>query len=77
MSKLYFNSDGSVSSFSDELHEYYTTVFSISEDDVQTLAEGNIGRRLTENEMNRFRSKFTVEDWTEIVLDTIGNIKEF
>ena len=51
-------------------------LFTISLEDVNSIAMDHIGRELTENEVARFKSKFAIEDWTDYVEITIDSIKE-
>ena len=45
--------------------ENYDSVFTITEEDVQFIAEERIGRELTRDEMDSFKHKFNIEDWSE------------
>lgn len=46
-------------------------IHSITNDDVQLVAVEHLGRNLSDNEMEFFARKFSIDDWTEIVKDYI------
>lgn len=49
-------------------------VYEISEDDVNAITQGLFGRDLTEKEMEQFKRKFTIDDWSDYVEFTLEEI---
>lgn len=46
-------------------------IYAITSEDVQSIAEYYIGRKLTEDELEFFSRKFQIDDWTDLVKDYI------
>jgi len=46
-------------------------VFSVTMSDVQDIAKEHIGRELTSEEMEKFKSKFEIHDWPDHITCTI------
>lgn len=43
------------------------TIFKLTEEDFNAIAEGYIDRRLTSDEISLAQDKFSIDDWSEIV----------